>query len=383
MKICVVSDQAFPARGGEGVATQNLCTGLYKRGHEVLFITSKVPYPPRVEGVEVVRFPSVYIPQKGQFAIAFSSQIAPFLKKRRIQIIHINLPTFLGWQSLLAAKKLNIPRITGFHVQVGNVVAYNLPPFSFFKKLVELWFSHFYQMTDLLVSPSNLGKKVLSCYSSNQAEVVSNGIDFSIFNRDSLSLDDREKFREKFGLKNLSFLLYVGRLSKEKNVAYLLKIMQNLRKKNSNIKLLIAGKGELKNLLQTEALSTGLAKMVVFTGFLPQNELLCAYREADIFILPSLFELQGIVALEAMAMGCAILVARSSESAACEVVKEGVNGYTFDLKDPDDAVEKIHFILSRPGLKKSMQEASFRSAREHDIKTSILKMEKLYRQLMF
>jgi len=382
MRICVVSDQAFPAQGGEGVATQNLCVRLFERGHKVILLTSKHPHPTKAGGIEIIRFPSFRFFQKGYFAICSSSQIIPILKKKDIQIIHVNLPTLLGWQSFLAAEKLNIPKVAGFHVQIGNVIPYNLPPVSFLKVLLEFWFSYFYNKPDLLISPSNLGKKILSSYSSCRIEVVSNGIDLSIFNPDAIPLEERREFRKRYGLEDLPFLLYVGRLSKEKNVLYLLEIMQILKEKKEDIKLLIAGEGELRALLKRKIFSGNLDKMITLVGFLPQEDLLCAYREADILILPSLFELQSIVTLEAMAMGCSVLIGKSDQSAARDLVKEGVNGHTFSLKNPFDAAEKINFILSNHRLKESMQKASFEIAKQHDIKKSISKIEKLYSELV-
>jgi len=382
MRICVVSDQAFPAWGGEGVATQNLCIRLSQRGHKVLFLTSKVPHPPQVKNIEIVRFPSFYIPQKGYFALALSFQIVPLLRERKIQIIHVNLPTFLGWQSFLAAKKLNVPCVAGFHVQVENVIPHNFFLFPCLKKIVEFWFSSFYKMADLLISPSNLGKRILSRYTSKKVEVISNGVDFEVFKCDFALPGEERGFREKFGLEDLPFLLYVGRLSREKNVFYLLEIMRVLKEENFPVRLVLVGKGELRKELEEKAHLKGLDEELIFTGFLPKEDLLSAYREADIFILPSLYELQSIVVLEAMAMGKAILVAKNTQSAACEMIKEGVNGYTFDLKDPFDAANKIKFILSHPSLKDSMQKASLALAKEHDITESISKIEKLYHQFL-
>ena len=381
MKICVVSDQAFPIWGGEGEATQNLCLKLAERGHQVLFLTSRVSHPPVVKGIEVIRFPSIFVPQKGHFVVTLSSHIVPILKKRKIQIVHVNLPTFLGWQSFRAARKLDIPCVAGFHVQVGNVVPCDGFLFSPVRRLLEMWFFHFYRTADLLMSPSYLGQKILSSYSSKEVEVISNGVNFGIFDDASISPATRRRFREKLNLTTSPLLLYVGRLSREKNLNYLLRVMQIVSEKNDTVKLLIVGRGELKAMLEKRAHLMALDKKIIFAGFLPVDDLLCAYSEADIFILPSLFELQSIAVLEAMAMGKVILVARSSQSAACELVQEGINGYTFDLGNPDDAAEKIHFILSRPSLKESLQQASFRIAREHDIEMSISRMECLYGKL--
>lgn len=380
MRICVVSDQAFPAQGGEGIATQNLCIRLARRGHRVLFLTSKVPHPPRMkENIEVVRFPGVGFFQKGYFALTSAHRIVPIFEQTRPQIVHVNLPTLLGWQSFLAAEKLSIPKVSGFHVQVGNVVPYEVFPLFCLRYAVELWFSYFYRRADVLLSPSHLGKKILSGYSpDSRIEVVSNGVDVSVFNPHNVSKEKAERFREKFNLGKSSLLLYVGRLSREKNVFYLLEVMKILNSKYPSIKLLVVGRGELTGLFLRRAQAVGVEGSVVFAGFVSSEDLLCAYREADIFILPSLYELQSIVTLEAMAMGCAVLIGGSDQSAACELVEEGVNGYIFDLDNPHHAAQKILLVLSNPDLKRSMQQGSLRMAGEHHIEKSVSRVEKLY-----
>jgi len=62
MKVCMVSDQVFPAVGGEGIVTQNLCIRLSQRGHKVIILTSRVPHPPKIKDIEVIRFPAFSIP---------------------------------------------------------------------------------------------------------------------------------------------------------------------------------------------------------------------------------------------------------------------------------------------------------------------------------
>jgi len=121
---------------------------------------------------------------------------------------------------------------------------------------------------------------------------------------------------------------------------------------------------------------------VILTGPLRDEDLLCAYAEADVFILPSFTELQSIATLEAMAMKNVIMVGRSEESAAQELVEEGLNGYTFSLRDPHDAACKIHTIFSNEKLKKEMQEKSFRMAQEHDIQKSVSRLEEVYGRLI-
>ncbi len=383
MKICVISDQAFPAWGGEGVAIQRFCLKLQQRGHQVVFLTSRVPHPPKVKEIKVFRFLSFPIPQKrGYFAFPNLATLIFILKKEKVEIVHINLPTFLGWQSIKAARRLKIPVVLGFHVQLGNVFpsssAFLLP----LRWLIEKWFSYYYCRGNVVVTPSFFARDILRRYSSRPVEVVSNGVDMDIFNYVKIGKKESEKFREKYNLGKDPILLYVGRLSREKNVEYLLFIMSILNQDSFPVKLLIVGWGSLKDKLVKQSFKMGLDKSVIFTNYLEGEELVCVYGTAEIFILPSFYELQSIVLLEAMAMKNAILVSDSKDSAARELVRKGINGYTFSLTDPQDAVRKIKRIISSENLKRSMQEQSYKVACSHNIDKSISKIEALYKDLV-
>lgn len=120
----------------------------------------------------------------------------------------------------------------------------------------------------------------------------------------------------------------------------------------------------------------------IFNGFLEEKDLLLAYACADIFISASFCELQSIATLEAMATKKAILIGRSKENAAQELVKKGVNGYTFSLEDSKEAVEKINRILSDVKLRESMEEESYRMIQAHGIEKSVSSLEKIYESLL-
>ncbi|MFQ5835040.1 MAG: glycosyltransferase, partial [bacterium] len=342
MRICFVSDQTFPPIGGEGVSTQNFSLGLRKKRHEVIIFTSRAKEPFFVvERIKIYRFLSISLPQKkGCFALASSGKIFSILKRERIEILQINLPTYLGWQALKGAKKLGIPVVLGFHVQVGNVLPPHFPSFLM-EKAVENWFSYFYNRGDLIVVPSHFAGRIARNYTHRPIQVISNGIDLDWFSARRASLENRMRFRESYELGRSPFLLYVGRLSYEKNPGYLFEIMGLLLKKRSEVKLLMVGGGILKDKLKERIAKCGLKNRVILTGYLRGRDLLCAYLEADIFILPSFYELQSMATLEAMATRNAILVGKSRENAAQELVKEGINGYTFSLDDPQDASDKI------------------------------------------
>jgi len=381
MRVCFSSDQSFPHLGGEGVSTENFCIRLMERNHQVVVLTSEVKNLSLTKRIKIHRFFAFHFPAaKNYLAFPFFEKVLFILRKEKTELVQINEPSYLGWQVWRAARKLRIPVVLGFHIQVGNI----LPPYGpfFLKRFIEGWFSYFFKKGDLVITPSYFAARICQKYTHKPVQVVSNGVDLKEFNPGRVSLEEKKKFKEKYLPGDSSLLLYVGRLGYEKNLGYLLKIMQGLKKKKKNIKLLIIGKGILEKSLKRKVKKLQMEKNIIIAGYLKKRDLLCAYLCADIFVLPSFCELQSIATLEAMAMKTTILVARSEENAAQELVKEGINGYTFDLNNPGEAIDKIIRILSDEKLKGSMQEESFKLAQDHDIEKSILKLEEIYKSLI-
>lgn len=381
MKVCFSSDQSFPPLGGEGVSTENFCVRLSQRNHRVTVLTSKVKNIPLVKEIRVYRFLAFHFPiAKNYLAFPPFKKVVSVLKEEKIEIIQINEPSYLGWQASKAARKLDIPVVIGFHSQVGNIFPFHAS--LFIKKLIELWFSYFFRKGDLVIAPSHFAARLCQKHTDKPIQVVSNGVDLKKFNPGRVNSEDEKRFRERYPLRDSSLLLYVGRLSYEKNLSYLLRIMQALSKKKRGIKLLIVGEGILKKNLEKKVKKTGMTEDIVIPGYLRGKDLLCAYHCADIFILPSFCELQSIATMEAMAMKTTVLVARNEGNAAQELVKEGINGYTFSLGDTGEVVDKIIRILSDKELKKTMKEESFKAIQEHNIEKSISKLEKIYENLI-
>ncbi len=383
MRICFVSDQSFPPWGGEGISTQNFCRELRERGHKITVLTSRVKRPPSTEKIRICRFTRLSFPwSKGPIAFPHPREILTILREDKIQIIHINLPSYLGWQALRAGRRLGIRVVMGFHVQVGNVITSPSPLLLPLKVIISSWFPYFYRRGDCLISPSHFAGNILHQFTRRPYEVVSNGIDLREFNPGRISPGKLSDFKKKYDLKDEPLLLYVGRLSMEKNVGHLLKIVEIVRKKGCKARLLIVGEGQLRRHLSEIIKKLKMEREIIMTGYLRGEELLCAYLSADVFFLASRNELQSIATLEAMAMKCSLLIAKSEQNAAQELVREGINGYLFSLQDPEDAADKAIKILSDDTLKRSMQEASLEMIQTHNIENSISRLEKIYQKLL-
>jgi glycosyltransferase involved in cell wall biosynthesis len=139
--------------------------------------------------------------------------------------------------------------------------------------------------------------------------------------------------RQRFGLPHRYFLT-VSRFIPKKNLAFLLETYRHYRQQAGRgaWDLVLCGSGPLEKALKTQ---TRDIPGVHFPGFQQVGELPCYYGLASVFILPSsYFEQWGLVVNEAMASGLPVLVSRAC-GCAPNLVREGVNGFTFSPRDGD------------------------------------------------
>ena len=133
--------------------------------------------------------------------------------------------------------------------------------------------------------------------------ILKNGIDARQF---AFSEEKRNRIREEYGLSDSFVLGSVGRFSPEKNHAFMLEILQSVRKRRPEAKLLFVGGGELLETIQRKAAGMGLSDAVIFAGV--QSDVKPYYDAMDVYLQPSLFEGFGICCLEAEAAGLPVVV---------------------------------------------------------------------------
>jgi len=381
MNVCFVSDQAFPAWGGEGVSAERFCRGLAGRRHRVTVLTSRVRRAGPPSGIRCYRFPAVVAGKRGPLAIPSSWWLETVLRREQCDVMHANLPSYLGWRAVRLARKAGCPTVAGFHVQVGNLIPYRGRWWQPLRRVVERWFRYFYRRVDVVVAPSRAAAEMLRRYRSGPIRVISNGITLQDVDREPVSEAVVEAFRRRWNLPAGPVVLYAGRLSPEKNVRFLLRVARALRDRGIDVPLLIVGRGCLEGVLRRGVRRLGLQGRVVFAGYLEHEDLGCAYAASRIFLLPSRCELQGIAVLEAMAAGCALLVGDDPDSAARELVENEQNGYRVSLEDPTDAAEKIGYLTSHEEVLQRFRGQSRRLIQEHALTHSIDELEALYREV--
>jgi glycosyltransferase involved in cell wall biosynthesis len=380
MKILIISDVYPPYASGVSTVTFNLATGLAKLGHQVVVLTVGGGLRSKIEFngfLKVVRLPSVFIPLRKEMIVSPLAlmRVLKIIQKEAPEVVHIHTFFGLGIAGYFAAKKVKIPVVATNHILPGNVVGF-LPFGGLFEGLIsaQLWRYNrfFYQRCAYVTAPTQTALDVLKKHVPlKNAAAVSNGIDLSKFGPRVFS---KEEARRRLGLEDLPWILFVGRLAKEKRVDFLLKAFVLLEKKLKT-GLLIVGTGPeelaLRNLTKRLRL-----KEVFFSGFVSEEKLKDYYQAADVFVLPSKSELQGLVCLEAAAYGVPLIGAKSV--ALPELIKDGVNGYLFNPESETDLAEKLLKILSSKGLQEELRKGALESVRRHDLSQTIKNYEAIY-----
>jgi glycosyltransferase involved in cell wall biosynthesis len=185
-------------------------------------------------------------------------------------------------------------------------------------------------------------------------EVIWNGVDTKFFK------PSEKTFKKKYAEKFDTLLLFLGRLIAQKGLSLLIDAMAEVVKEYPKTGLLIVGRGKEKEKLREKARKLALNKNVIFPGFIPEGQLPNLYSSADIFVLPSLWEVLPISLLEALACGIPLLV--SDAGGNPEVVENGVNGFIFRRGDTRELAQKMRVLISNPKRRKRMGRESRKTA---------------------
>jgi len=173
---------------------------------------------------------------------------------------------------------------------------------------------------------------------------------------------DVDKFRYKERKHNSGDkikVLTIGRLVEKKGYKYMIEAISRIVRKNKNIEYIMAGEGPLLLNLKKIAKELNVEKYINFLGAINQKKAIALYREADIFVLPSVTAKNGdqegipVVLMEASAIGMPII--STYHTGIPEVVIDGKSGYLVPEKDVDDLVEKLERLIEHPEMWQGMR----------------------------
>lgn len=207
----------------------------------------------------------------------------------------------------------------------------------------------------------------------SKIEVIHNGVD-----QDKNEMIVREDGVLSQLKKSGKFIVFfLGRLTIQKGVDYFLKMAQKVLEKRKDVVFVVAGSGDMERQLIMLAADLGISDKVFFVGFLRGDQANEMFSMGDLFVMPSISEPFGLVALESMLHETPVIV--SKQSGVCETVSHALK---VDFWDVDEMANKTLSVLSHASLKTQLSDFGKNEALKLDWNRSAQKVLRLFQQLI-
>ncbi len=326
--------------GGLGVACQGLVRGLLHHGVKVTLV---LPYASETEDTDV-RFPTDIVLQK----LHVQSMLQPYstfesfeasmrtVSKGNVDVYGHDLEEAIAnytetsvkmtedlqpdvvhchdWMTYEAGRRASahhrVPLVT--HIHATELDRTNHAPNEYIYQRERVGF----EAADKVIAVSNYTKNVLVQHygiSGDKITVVHNG---------SMDLPPKAALLEskRACTKKHPLVLFLGRLVTQKGAVQFLQMASNVHQLRPEVQFVIAGHGHMLEELVDLSCSYGLQDAIIFTGKVTSEEVKQLYTQADCFVMPSISEPFGLVALEAIAHGTPVILSR--QSGAAEVISD-------------------------------------------------------------
>lgn len=211
-----------------------------------------------------------------------------------------------------------------------------------------------FEQADLIITISDYVKNTLvSRYGipDMKIRVVNNGIDAS----DYPPVGGAITFIQSIKARGGKVILYVGRITLQKGVDYLLSAAKLVLERFPDAFFVIVGSGDMEGQIIQQAATLGISDHVLFPGFLRGAQLNQMFSSADLFVMPSVSEPFGLVPLESIVSGTPVLI--SKQSGVSEVLRHALK---VDFWDTAEMANQILAVLNYPSLPATLQHESSR-----------------------
>jgi len=353
MRLPAIGITCYPSQGGSGVVATELGLHLARRGCEVHFISSSLPFRLRRYQDNIfyhqVEMPTYPVFQHSPYTLALATAMSEVAQRCSLDILHVHyaIPhtasAFLA-QEMVGADRLKV--VTTLHGTDITLVGQEPSFFPITRFLIE--------RSDAVTAVSGfLRDETIRVFgTTREIEVIPNFVDARMFKPE---VDPAT--RNRFAGPDESLLLHASNFRKVKNVSAVVEVFAQVSRELP-ARLLLVGDGPELVTVRDQVQELGLAERVVFLG--QADNLEDILPAADLLLLPSLHESFGLVALEAMA--CGVVPLATSRGGAGEFIQDGINGFLRDPEDIDGMVQTTVRILRDPSQRQHMAEEARRDA---------------------
>lgn len=322
MRILMVSDVYFPRVNGVSTSIQTLRQALAEAGHASVLVVPD--YPHTVAATDIVRVPGWQIPRDPEDRLMHPRALAAALDQldpADFDLVHIHTPFLAHRAGVRWARRHGLPCVETYHTLFEEYFHHYLPflPKKLLAAAARMISRKECDGVTAVIAPSSAMKHTLEAYGvSSPIHIIPTGLNLADF-----AHCDGPAFRAHHDIAaGRPVMAYVGRVAFEKNLDFLLRVTEQVRHRLPDVLLVIAGEGPARASLERAVAKRGLADNVTFVGYLERRtELPACYCAADVFVFASKTETQGLVLLEAMALG--VPVVGLAEMGTKDVLQEG------------------------------------------------------------
>jgi glycosyltransferase involved in cell wall biosynthesis len=368
LKVLMVNYEFPPIGGGGGTTTRFLAKYMVRLGADVNVITAnpgKDDYIDHVEGYRIYyvgptknKLSGTHIPELARFALTMIYYSKSVIKTVQPDIIHCFFTLPSGSFGLFCKKFYNIPYVVstlGADVPGFSIGDWRLDVYHAFTKFIS---KSIWNNASAVIANSKSLHDTCKLFSPNHdIGIITNGVDTDLFYPPTNKKNTNEVN-----------ILFVSRLMLQKGVDTLIKSCNALKERGiTNFKLTIVGEGHLKEMMFSLIDKFNLGKHVDFLGWRDLEKLPEIYRNADIFLLPSVMEGMSSVTLQAMASGLPIVASRVKGFE--EILEENVNGLMADYKNEEQFADALEKLIKSPELRQKMSQKSIEKSKQFSWET--------------
>lgn len=285
--------------------------------------------------------------------------------------IHTATPGPIGLAALAIAKILKLPISGTYHTAIPQY-AQVLTGDAVIEDLAWKYVLWYYDQLDVIYAPSQSTRDELIAkgIKAEKIRIYPRGIDVEQFHPQKRNGWLAKRFDIGGGLK----LIYVGRVSKEKNLHLLAEAFRRLSERHAHVHLVVVGDGPYLNEMQQSMRDLPCH----FTGYLTGDRLAEAYASSDLFVFPSTTDTFGNVVLEAQASGLPVIVTDSG--GPCENLVAGETGLVIPGDDAESLLAAIRTLIDNPAIVRAMSAAARKYAEARSFEAAFLSTWRLYNQ---
>lgn len=329
MRIAMLTNNYKPYVAGVPVSIEHLADALRRLGHTVYVFAPS--YPNQKEEPFVIRYPSFPVQVAGApIPNVLTGMIGKLVRMLRIELLHVHHPALAGNAADVLRRQMGIPMVFTYHTRYEEYLHYvkALKLLETHTGAIERYLRWFCGRCDMIFAPTPEIKEHLRLEKriTVPIEILPTGLPAESF------LPDREEsahIRAAYCRDADYLFCTTARLAKEKNLDFLLDSLQKLK---ANMKIfqkkfryLIIGEGPEKKHLEEKCRSLGLEQEVAFAGTVENRRVKNYLAASDLFLFSSMSETQGIVVLEAMAVGTPVVAVAAT--GVRDIVRTEENGF--------------------------------------------------------